>query len=846
MASLTRSRGTKPKSIVWKYYTTTDETVDGGGGQPTLVCCFCGSQFTASVAKNATKLRLHLVRKCTAVPIDIKRNLDEDFDDTDSGCQYQMTTTTTTATNVGNNEEVGEEEEEMDIKHKIRLVINSKPTTTNNTKNTLKNKLSTKVNQKSYGNKYFNNNDNNNTTDEDTNERTADMFDVKQLSRAELEMKVESLVAENTRLNTRLQLCLKQTDALIQLTKRLEESMNFMERIDSINRIHSIRFEDMDPEIDILTDQLTTNNETVIELKQKLRSLEVKMFETQERQERRRRSTFSDGTLISKSPRPQSSIWKYFKFEENHTNDGLRVIVCMYCNKIFRHKNLNAFKSREHIVETCEKCPQEIKDKENYWSEPQPKSKVNIWSHFILTNEEDRTSAECRYCCHKYLYRNATKCRQHLVFKCQQIPDDIKESICNQCDESFLNSLPKPNEPIKTRLSNIWKHYNTSYDINGKESFSCMYCHQIYSTRNATKFRQHLIDRCEKVPDDTRNTLSTESIESNRTWTQTKVPVWTHFKLWEQSGKQMCKCIYCGITYAYRNATKCRIHLMLNCMKIPVDQRFDLRKEANELYTSALEAKNRVTITKPKQKKTLTKVISATGRKPKSKIWQHFEEFKDSKDEIVRRCKYCEHQFGSGTSRNATKLKDHIVMLCKSIPEDIKQEIVDHAVKYRKISGNKKVMEPMKVFECCWPGCDMKFPKKSRLLNHQKSHTGEVVRVPCDWPGCEWTGRTVHSLTLHKYIHTGEKPFECDWPGCEFRTAKPSSLCVHKMRHKNLLRYRCDWNDCPRIFLTSSQLKVHKMVHLGIKPHACQYCDKRYPQLNKLKVHQRKHHLNNI
>ncbi|CAG2118334.1 unnamed protein product [Medioppia subpectinata] len=66
------------------------------------------------------------------------------------------------------------------------------------------------------------------------------------------------------------------------------------------------------------------------------------------------------------------------------------------------------------------------------------------------------------------------------------------------------------------------------------------------------------------------------------------------------------------------------------------------------------------------------------------------------------------------------------------------------------------------------------------------------------------------------------------------------------MRHKNVLRYKCDWPECERTFLTSSQRTVHKMVHMGIKPHACQYCDKRYPQLNKLKTHQNKHHFNQL
>ncbi|CAG2105972.1 unnamed protein product [Medioppia subpectinata] len=738
-----RSRGTKPKSIVWKYYESAEDT----DGRDVLKCRFCGTRFTASVAKNATKLRHHLIRKCPDIAQDVKDSLDV-MDDPD----YDNT------------------------RNKYKQVKAEDTDPTDGKKKALTGHIVTKIVVKSAKSSAY----------KSRAEEDADLLDGTDLmDRRELKTRVRSLEEENSRLTTRLRLCLKQNEALIQVTKHLEQSLKLMDRLETINKIHSIRFDDNEEEVDGLTDELNASNESANQWKQKLKTIEMQFIDTEEREEKEDNYQKNIDRMVNpKSQRPQSSIWKYYKLEEKDESDGLRVIHCIFCDKTFRHKNLNAFKSRTHIVENCDKCPQEIKDKENIWTEPQPKSKVDIWSHFHLNTDNDKTCTECLYCGHKYHYKNATKCRQHLVFKCEQIPFEVKETIRNQCDQSFLNNT-KSTEPIKTRLSNIWNHYDNCNDSEGKETYKCQYCGQLYATRNATKFRQHLVDRCERIPENIRQELTLETMESSRTWTQAKVPVWSHYKLWQEFGKQMCRCVYCGTTYGYKNATKCRIHLMLKCDKIPVEMKLKIRKESHDLYMSALNAKNELKFHKREKTRKLIIKSARIPRKPKSRIWDHFKDDKDIKGDI-----------------------------------------------------------------CCWPGCEMKFPKRSRLLNHQKVHTGDIVRVPCDWPGCEkpyhcdWPGcefKTAKpsSLCVHK-------PYHCDWPGCEFKTAKPSSLCVHKMRHKNVLRYKCDWPECERTFLTSSQRTVHKMVHMGIKPHACQYCDKRYPQLNKLKTHQNKHHFNQL
>jgi hypothetical protein len=44
--------------------------------------------------------------------------------------------------------------------------------------------------------------------------------------------------------------------------------------------------------------------------------------------------------------------------------------------------------------------------------------------------------------------------------KCEKIPANIKETICNQCDEDFLRNLQ---QPIRSKVS-IWEHYHISED----------------------------------------------------------------------------------------------------------------------------------------------------------------------------------------------------------------------------------------------------------------------------------------------------------------------------------------------------------------------------------------------
>lgn len=95
------------------------------------------------------------------------------------------------------------------------------------------------------------------------------------------------------------------------------------------------------------------------------------------------------------------------------------------------------------------------------------------------------------------------------------------------------------------------------------------------------------------------------------------------------------------------------------------------------------------------------------GGRHLSAVWEHFKDETDDNGSIVKVCKYCEQTYNY---RNATKMRQHLASNCKSVPEDVIQiinEIPTVAVRpYRR-----RFVAVPGLHECCWPGCDLKFPK---------------------------------------------------------------------------------------------------------------------------------------
>lgn len=70
-----------------------------------------------------------------------------------------------------------------------------------------------------------------------------------------------------------------------------------------------------------------------------------------------------------------------------------------------------------------------------------------------------------------------------------------------------------------------------------------------------------------------------------------------------------------------------------------------------------------------------------------------------------------------------------------------------------------------KKHKCTWADCNKEFTRRSDMVRHQRSHTGEKP-FACTWPGCTRRFIQRSALTVHYRVHTGEKPHICEVESC--------------------------------------------------------------------------------
>lgn len=140
-------------------------------------------------------------------------------------------------------------------------------------------------------------------------------------------------------------------------------------------------------------------------------------------------------------------------------------------------------------------------------------------------------------------------------------------------------------------------------------------------------------------------------------------------------------------------------------------------------------------------------------------------------------------------------------------------------------------------YECVY--CQKRFPLKTNLDTHTKTHTGERNFL-CHL--CDKKCINLSVLNRHIESHSVQKPFTCNVCLQSYKYQK--SLDIHRVKvhgigntkiPERIKKHFCDL--CPKSYFSNNKLQKHIRSHTGERPFSCPMCKKCFIDKSYIKQH---------